>query len=66
MYRRAHLCMNVANIAQVRLITRLKSQSEFTQIADFEEETVMESAIGEGGGWHESVWWRRTCQVFMR
>ena len=50
MYRRAHLCINVANIAQVRLITRLKNQSEFTQMADFEGECVEGSAIREGEG----------------
>ena len=49
MYRRAHLCMNVANIAQVRLITRLRNKSEFTQMVGFEGENGEETA-GEGGG----------------
>jgi hypothetical protein len=31
MYRRAHCCTDVASIAQVRLITKLKSQSELAQ-----------------------------------
>jgi len=33
MYRRAHYRANVANIAHVRLITKLKDQSVFTQTA---------------------------------
>lgn len=52
--------MNVANIAQVRLITRLRNKSEFTQMADFEGENVEESMAGEGGGSHNSFWWERT------
>jgi hypothetical protein len=32
-YRRAHCCNDVANIAHVRLITKLKNKSEFTQMA---------------------------------
>jgi len=32
-YRRAHCCKDVANIAHVRLIAKLKNQSEFTQMA---------------------------------
>jgi hypothetical protein len=32
MYRRAHCCNDVAKTAQVRLITKLKNQSEFTQM----------------------------------
>jgi hypothetical protein len=31
MYRRAHWCNDVAKRAHVRLISRLKNQSEFTQ-----------------------------------
>ena len=56
MYRRAHLCTNVANIAQVRLITTLRNQSEFTQMVDAGGENVGELAIVEEGGWHESFW----------
>ena len=33
MYRRAHCCSDVAKRAHVMLITRLKNQSEFTQMA---------------------------------
>src|SRR5712671_6058259 len=33
MYRRAHWCKDVARRAQVRLIDKLRNQSEFTQIA---------------------------------
>jgi hypothetical protein len=51
--------MKVANIAQVRLINTLKSQSELTQIADFEGEKVEESATREGRGSHDSFWWER-------
>src|SRR6266851_599980 len=32
-YRRAHCCTDVASMAHVRLITKLKNQSEFTKIA---------------------------------
>ena len=39
-YRRAHFCMNVAHIAQVRLISTLKDQSEFTHTAELEGENV--------------------------
>ena len=56
MYRRAHLCMKVASIAQVRLITRLKNQSEFTEMADVEGDDVEESATREGGASQELVW----------
>ena len=66
MYRRAHLCMNVANIAQVRLIDTLKNQSELTQMADFEGENVEESVTREGGGSHGSFWWERSRQMFLR
>ena len=59
MYRRAHFCMNVANIAQVRLIDTLKNQSELTQMADFEGENVEESVTREGGGSHDWFWWER-------
>lgn len=48
MYRRAHLCMNFANIVQVRLISTLKTKSEFTHIADLGE-NVEELAGGKGG-----------------
>ena len=37
-YRRDQWCIRVANRAQVRLITRLKDQREFTQTAYFEGE----------------------------
>ncbi len=47
MYRRAHFCTNVANIAQVRLITALKIQSELTQMVETEGENV--EASGKGG-----------------
>ena len=43
-YRRAHCCSNVARRAHVRLITRLKNQSELTQTAWFG---------GENGGGEE-------------
>ena len=33
MYRRAHCCNDVANSAAVRLITKLRNQSELTQMA---------------------------------
>lgn len=33
MYRRAHCCNDVAKRAHVRLMTKLKDQSEFTQTA---------------------------------
>jgi hypothetical protein len=33
MYRRAHCRTNVGAVAPIRLITKLKNQSEFTQIA---------------------------------
>ena len=33
MYRRAHWCNNVASRAQVRLMARLRNQSELTQTA---------------------------------
>jgi hypothetical protein len=58
--------MNVANIAQVRLIDRLKNQSEFTQRADLEGENVEESEIREGGDSHDSFWWDRNRQMFLR
>jgi hypothetical protein len=51
--------MNVANIAQVRLIDTLKNQSELTQMADFEGENVEESVTSEGGGSHDWFWWER-------
>jgi hypothetical protein len=35
MYRRAHCCNNVASRALVRLIAKLRNQSELTQTADF-------------------------------
>ena len=35
-------CMNIANITQVRLITRLENRREFTQMADFDGEISME------------------------
>jgi hypothetical protein len=35
MYRRDHCCRDVANSAHVRLMTKLKNQSEFTQMAYF-------------------------------
>ena len=35
MYLRAHCCNDVAKRAQVRLVTKLKNQSEFTQTALF-------------------------------
>jgi hypothetical protein len=37
-YRRAHCCNNVASKAHVRAMTKLRNQSELTQIADFEGE----------------------------
>ena len=40
-YRRAHCCNNVASSAHVRLIDKLKNQSELTQ---------MEYCGGEKGG----------------
>jgi hypothetical protein len=49
--------MDVANIAQVRLITMLKNHSEFTHMADFEGVNAEESATG--GGSHDSFWWER-------
>lgn len=49
MYRRAHFCMNVANIAQVRLISTLKNQSEFTHMAELGGENVESLAAGKGG-----------------
>ena len=33
MYRRAHCCNDVSSMAHVRLITRLRNQSMFTQTA---------------------------------
>jgi hypothetical protein len=44
MYRRAHCCNNVAKRAQVRLITRLKNQSELTQTAYFGGENGMDGS----------------------
>jgi hypothetical protein len=38
MYRRADCCNNVAIMAHVRLIAKLKNQSEFTQMADLDGE----------------------------
>jgi hypothetical protein len=35
MYRRAHCCNNVASRAHVRLMTKLRNQSELAQTADF-------------------------------
>jgi hypothetical protein len=58
--------MNVANVAQVRLITRLKNQSEFTQIADFGGENVEESGTRDGVGSHDSFWEARNRQMFLR
>jgi hypothetical protein len=34
-YRPAHCCSNVASRAHVRLMTKLRNQSELTQTADF-------------------------------
>ena len=41
-YRRAHCCNNVASIAHVRLMFKLKNQSEFTQMEDI--------GVEKGGG----------------
>jgi len=40
MYRRAHCCTNIASRAQERVITKLKDQSELTQMTDFGGEKV--------------------------
>jgi len=40
MYRRVHCCSNIASRAQERVITKLKNQSELTQMADFGGEKV--------------------------
>ena len=45
-YKRAHCCNKIANRAHVRLMTKLKNQSELTQTAD---------AGGENGGGSGSV-----------
>jgi hypothetical protein len=47
-YRRTHCCIDVASIAHERLITKLKNQSEFTQIAYFAGENAGGSIMGEG------------------
>src|SRR6266576_2083318 len=58
MYRRAHFCTNAANIAEVRLISMLKNQSEFTHMAELAGENVEALAAGKGG-WQESFSWER-------
>ena len=40
MYLRAHCCSNVARRAHVRLIAKLRNQSELTQMACFDGEKV--------------------------
>ena len=47
-YRRAHCCIDVANSAQIRLSTKLKSHSEFTQMAYVGGENGGGLAKGEG------------------
>ena len=47
-YRRAHRCNNDASKALVRLMTRLKNQSEFTQMAYLGGENGGGLAIAEG------------------
>jgi hypothetical protein len=49
MYRRAHFCMNVAHIAQVRLISTLKNHSEFTHMEELGGENVEALVAGDGG-----------------
>ena len=49
MYRRDHCCSDVANSAHVRLITKLKNQSEFTQMAYLGGENWGGLARGEMG-----------------
>jgi hypothetical protein len=48
MYRRNHCCSDVANRAHVRLMTKLKNQSEFTQMACLGGENGGGMATGEG------------------
>ena len=47
-YLRAHCCREVASSAQVRLITRLKNQSELNQMADMGGLKVNGLGGGEG------------------
>ena len=48
MYRRDHCCSDVANKAHVRLMTKLRNQSEFTQTAYLGGENGGGLAKGEG------------------
>jgi hypothetical protein len=48
MYRRSHCCSDVASKAHVRLMTKLKNQSEFTQMAYLGGENGGGWATGEG------------------
>src|SRR6266852_5843540 len=47
-YRRAHCCNDVAHKAQLRLMTKLKNQREFTQTAYLEGENG--GGVATGGG----------------
>ena len=48
MYRRAHCCSNVAKRAHVRLMTKLRNQSELTHTAEVGGENV-DGSESEGG-----------------
>ena len=60
MYRRDHWCSDVANRAQVRLMTKLKNHSEFTQIAYLGGENWGGLATGEGMIARVAFGWART------